>query len=225
MPDRDQGGARAEDGCRPHLVNAAGRRRPWSRISSPRSRRRKRRPSDPAPDAADAVDGHTRRVGAVSRGADGSGRVAPCDGAVPRRARVELLHLAARRLVGDPRDRRGPGVRRRARRRHRDVERAQPDVPRGARGTSTAIGACRRGKNPRGVLPGARRAGHSRYEFEGARRGWLVAGTLYARVWDRTGLRALEVQRRDPKHIRVYPRPVALRHLPAPLNTQTSAGN
>lgn len=64
-----------------------------------------------------------------------------------------------------------------------------------------------------------------RYGLECARRGRLLLGTLYVRVWDRTGLRALEVQRRDPKPVRVYPRPVALRRLPAPLSAQTSAGN
>jgi uncharacterized protein (DUF58 family) len=63
------------------------------------------------------------------------------------------------------------------------------------------------------------------YQLECARRGRLVLGTLHVRVWDRAGLRALEIQRRDPKSVRVYPRAVALRRLPAPLNTQTSAGN
>lgn len=64
-----------------------------------------------------------------------------------------------------------------------------------------------------------------RYEIECVRRGRLVLGALDARVWDRLGLRALDVEWRAPKAVRVYPRGLPLRRLPAPFSTQTFAGD
>jgi len=62
-----------------------------------------------------------------------------------------------------------------------------------------------------------------RLRFPG--RGRFTLGTLYARVWDQSGLQVLEVRHADPKAVRVYPRVVPLRRLPPPLRTQTSVGN
>jgi uncharacterized protein (DUF58 family) len=53
----------------------------------------------------------------------------------------------------------------------------------------------------------------------------LNLGTVHARLWDRPGLRARETVVRDPKLVRVYPRPLAVRRLPRPRRTQTSVGN
>lgn len=59
--------------------------------------------------------------------------------------------------------------------------------------------------------------------FPGRTRATL--GTLYLRIWEPSGLGAFEAEHRDPKPVRVYPRPVPLRLLPDPLRTQTSVGN
>ena len=59
--------------------------------------------------------------------------------------------------------------------------------------------------------------------FQGRTRATL--GTVHVRVWERSGLEALEAVHRDPKPVRVYPRPIPLRLLPDPLRTQTSVGN
>jgi len=63
------------------------------------------------------------------------------------------------------------------------------------------------------------------YELRCAGRGRLTLGTVYARVWGRSGLRVLEARHLDPKPVRVYPRVAPLRRLPQPRRTQTSVGN
>jgi uncharacterized protein (DUF58 family) len=63
------------------------------------------------------------------------------------------------------------------------------------------------------------------YELRCAGRGRFTLGTVYARVWERSGLRVLEARHVDPKLVRVYPRIVPLRRLPPPRQTQTSVGN
>lgn len=71
--------------------------------------------------------------------------------------------------------------------------------------------------------PGHRGQWTYRLRFPG--RGRFTLGTLYARVWDRSGLRVFEGRHADPTPVRVYPRVVPLRRLPQPLRTQTSVGN
>jgi len=56
-------------------------------------------------------------------------------------------------------------------------------------------------------------------------RGRFTLGTVYARVWERSGLRVIEARHVDPKLVHVYPRVVPLRRLPPPRRTQTSVGN
>jgi uncharacterized protein (DUF58 family) len=69
--------------------------------------------------------------------------------------------------------------------------------------------------------------GHAEWTYEIActRRGPLRLGTVHARLWDRAGLRARELAHRDPKVVRVWPRPLPVRRLPRPRRTQTSIGN
>lgn len=74
------------------------------------------------------------------------------------------------------------------------------------------------------TLPAAGQAQWT-YEIDCVRRGPLSLGTVYARVWDRLGLRAHEVALHEPKLVRVYPRPFRVRRLPRPRRTQTSIGN
>jgi uncharacterized protein (DUF58 family) len=63
------------------------------------------------------------------------------------------------------------------------------------------------------------------YEIACARRGPLRLGTVHARLWDRSGLRARELAVRDPKVVCVWPRPLPVRRVPRPRRTQTSVGN
>lgn len=71
------------------------------------------------------------------------------------------------------------------------------------------------------------RQGHAEwtYDVECVRRGPLNLGIVHVRVWDRPGLRAREIVVRDPKLVRVYPQPLAVRRLPRPRRTQTAVGN
>ena len=63
------------------------------------------------------------------------------------------------------------------------------------------------------------------YEFRCAGRGQFTFGTVYARLWDRSGLRVHETRHLAAKPVRVYPRVEPLRRLPLPRRTQTSVGN
>ncbi len=56
-------------------------------------------------------------------------------------------------------------------------------------------------------------------------RGRFTLGSVYAQVWERSGLRVIETRHVDPKWVHVYPRIVPLRRLPPPRQTQTSVGN
>ena len=66
---------------------------------------------------------------------------------------------------------------------------------------------------------------HWKYEVECLRRGRVTLGTVHARLWDRSGLRAGETSLRVPWQLRVYPRVLPLRRLPRPRRTQISVGN
>jgi uncharacterized protein (DUF58 family) len=63
------------------------------------------------------------------------------------------------------------------------------------------------------------------YEVRCAGRGRFTLGTVYARIWECSGLRVRETMHLDPKPVRVYPRVAPLRRLPQPRRTQTSVGN
>jgi uncharacterized protein (DUF58 family) len=75
------------------------------------------------------------------------------------------------------------------------------------------------------VAPGRDGTAEWTYEVACARRGALNLGTVHARLWDRAGLRAFEVDQRAPKAVRVHPRLLPVRRLPRPRRTQTSVGN
>ena len=64
-----------------------------------------------------------------------------------------------------------------------------------------------------------------RYDVECVRRGQVNFGTVHARLWDRAGLEAGETSVRVPGQLRVYPRPLPLRRLPAPRRMQAHVGN
>lgn len=64
-----------------------------------------------------------------------------------------------------------------------------------------------------------------RYEVECVRRGRVSLGTVHARLWDRAGLEAGETSIALPGQLRVYPRPLPLRRLPAPRRMQAFVGN
>jgi len=64
-----------------------------------------------------------------------------------------------------------------------------------------------------------------RYELECVRRGRVNLGTVHARLWDRAGLQAAETSIGLPGQLRVYPRPLPLRRLPAPRRMQAFVGN
>ena len=81
------------------------------------------------------------------------------------------------------------------------------------------------GRNWSLVRPGRDGRAEWTYEVECARRGALNLGTVHARLWDRGGLRARELDTRAPKAVRVYPRLLPVRRLPRPRRTQTSVGN
>ncbi len=53
----------------------------------------------------------------------------------------------------------------------------------------------------------------------------LVLGVVHARVWQPSGLAALECVHRDAKLVSVYPHAGLVPRLPVPLRTQTSIGN
>jgi uncharacterized protein (DUF58 family) len=63
------------------------------------------------------------------------------------------------------------------------------------------------------------------YEIRCTGRGRFTLGSVYARVWERSGLRVIEARHVEPKSVHVYPRVVPLRRLPPPRRTQTSVGN
>jgi uncharacterized protein (DUF58 family) len=63
------------------------------------------------------------------------------------------------------------------------------------------------------------------YEIRFDARTRVALGTLHLRSWEPSGLGVCEAIHRDPKAVRVYPRPIPLRQLPDPLRTQTSVGN
>jgi uncharacterized protein (DUF58 family) len=81
------------------------------------------------------------------------------------------------------------------------------------------------GRNWSLVMPGPDGRAEWSYEVQCARRGALTLGIVHARVWDRAGLRARELDVRAPKAVRVYPRLLPVRRLPRPRRTQTSVGN
>lgn len=64
-----------------------------------------------------------------------------------------------------------------------------------------------------------------RYVLRFVERGPARLGLLRLRVWDRSGARVVELRHHDPKMVQVYPRAMPPLRLPAPLRTQTSAGN
>jgi uncharacterized protein (DUF58 family) len=64
-----------------------------------------------------------------------------------------------------------------------------------------------------------------RYDIECVRRGQVNLGSVHARLWDRAGLAAGETSIRVPGQLRVYPRPLPLRRLPAPRRMQAFVGN
>jgi uncharacterized protein (DUF58 family) len=64
-----------------------------------------------------------------------------------------------------------------------------------------------------------------RYEVECVRRGRIGLGTVHARLWDRAGLVVGESSVEVPGQLRVYPRPLPLRRLPAPRRMQAFVGN
>jgi uncharacterized protein (DUF58 family) len=63
------------------------------------------------------------------------------------------------------------------------------------------------------------------YSLRCLRRGHFHLGTVYARAWERAGLRVVEQQHLAATPVRVYPRSLPLRALPQPRRTQTSVGN
>src|SRR5207245_4634774 len=66
---------------------------------------------------------------------------------------------------------------------------------------------------------------HWKYEVECLRRGRVTLGTVHARLWDRSGLRAGETYLRLPRQLRVYPRVPPLPRLPRPRPPQVSVRN
>jgi uncharacterized protein (DUF58 family) len=82
-----------------------------------------------------------------------------------------------------------------------------------------------KGRNRALVAVGRDRPAEWSYEVICARRGPLTMGTVHARLWDRAGLRAVEVSLDSSKLVRVYPRLLPVRRLPHPRRTQTSVGN
>jgi uncharacterized protein (DUF58 family) len=84
------------------------------------------------------------------------------------------------------------------------------------------------------VVSGAPRTVHTLAPGETARwsygvrlpeRGRFTLGTVHLRFWDLSGLVVGEAVQRDPKTLHVFPRTAPVARLPAPLRTQTSAGN
>jgi uncharacterized protein (DUF58 family) len=56
-------------------------------------------------------------------------------------------------------------------------------------------------------------------------RGRFDIGTLYFRIWDRSGLTVYEGRRASPRLISVHPRSTPIRYVPRPVRTQLSFGN
>ena len=63
------------------------------------------------------------------------------------------------------------------------------------------------------------------YELAFPERMRLTLGVVHLRVWQPSGLAALEAVHRSPRAVHVYPRAEPIPRLPAPLRTQTSIGN
>lgn len=67
--------------------------------------------------------------------------------------------------------------------------------------------------------------GRWRYAMRGHGRSRVMLGTVYTRLWGRSGLRVFEARHRAPAPVRVYPGLVPLHRAPQPLRTQTFVGN